>query len=375
MKSTLTKARPRRCTRRLWASNEAREHGIAGTNEIALDGEWLKISPYGDFPNKAGLQRLQPADAETMVTAFNSLRGRAARLFLGLPIFVGHPDVEPAVYPDKRRYGKITDLAARADGLYGKVALNDLGQAAIEQGHYLFNSPAWYLKREAKFVRPVELISVGLTNTPQIPGDPWAKNETTNPTSTENIPMPPWLKDLLAARGLSQPGDSAEQMQTAINSLLALPDRVAELTGQLTAAANEQTRLAGELTAAQNRVTSLTTDRDALLLARNTRELELAVGTGRIKAADRADWLARLTADFATNCAALNALPVAVNTRSQVEGLGGRKAEVNAGGEKISAINAAVRQYAAEKNLNLASNENYNQAFAAVRQASPALFQ
>lgn len=351
---------------RLVATNEAREVAYA-TNEINLHNEWLKITPYGDYPNVVGLQRIQKPDAEAMVAAFNSLRGRAARLFLGLPIYSGHPDVDPERYTDRRRYGKITELEARADGLYGKVAFNDLGKTAMEQGHFQFNSPTWYLKRDGKFVRPVELISVGLTNTPQIPGDPWAKND------NEKSNMPKWLIDLLVSKGLMKAEDGEEQLKTAVNSLLVLPARVTELETKLTTATNESTRLSGELTTANGKVTNLTTERDALVTARNKRELDLAINEGRIVEADRAAWNTKLTTNFDGSVAELGELK-AINTHSQVNNLGQRKAESTEADNKITAINAAVRKFATEQGLNIATNEGYNTAFAAVRKAQPALF-
>lgn len=360
---------------RLIATNEARAFAVA-SNELSLDGEWLKISPYGDFPNKVGLQRITKGDAETMVAAFNSLRGRAARLFMGLPIYVGHPDVEPTPTTDRRRYGKITDLEARDDGFYGKVALNDLGQEAIAQGHYLFNSPAWYLKRDGKFVRPVELISVGLTNTPQIPGEPWAKNET-----TEGQNMPTWLKELLVSKGLLKPEATEDECKTAVNSLVLLPARVTELQGQLTTATNERTSLTTERDALKTERdglktanSTLTTERDGLKTKRIERELELAVNNGVIKEADRVAWNEKLTTNFDAALTELKGKKAAVATNSRVGNLGNRKGESTTGSEKITAINEAVRKYAADHQLNLATNEGYNLAFQGVRKAQPALF-
>lgn len=350
---------------RLVATNEAREVGIA-TNELSLDGEWLKISPYGEFPNKVGLQRIERPDAEAMVTAFNSLRGKVSRAFMGLPIYVGHPDVQPDKYPDKRRYGKITELAARDDGFYGKVAFNTLGKTVIEDGQFQFNSPTWLLKREKNFVRPVELISVGLTNTPQIPGDPWAKNE----TESNNMQ---WLKDLLVSKGLLKAEDSEDQLKTAVNSLVVLPARVTELDSKLTLATNEQTRLSGEVATFKTSVTNLTTERDNLIAARNKVALDVAVNDGCIKEADRAAWNEKLTTNFDTNLVELRKLK-AVNTKSKLGGAGERKGESAESDNKIVAINSAVRKYGLEHNLNLATNEGYNAAFAAVRKEQPALF-
>jgi len=352
---------------RLVATNEERLQGVA-TNELALDGEWLKITPYGDFPNKVGLQRIQKPDAEAMVTAFNSLRSKISRGFMGLPIFVGHPDVQPNEYQDKRRYGKVTDLDAREDGLFGKVAFNNLGKAVIDEGHFQFNSPTWYLKRDGKFVRPVELISVGLTNTPQIPGDPWAKND------NEGNNMPEWLKNLLVSKGLMKADGDEAAAQTAVNSLVVLPARVTELDTNLTKATNEQSRLTGELTTANGRVTSLTTERDNLIASRNKVVLDIAVNEGRIKEAERAGWNTKLTNSFDTEVVELGKAKPAVNVKPQVGGLGGRKDESTKSDNKIVAINEAVRKYATEHSINIATNEGYNTAFAAVRQAQPALF-
>jgi hypothetical protein len=153
--------------------------GIGATNERAIDNSpWLQICPWGEFDNQVGLQRVARDQGETMVTAFNSLLGRMGRLFRGVPVFVGHPDVDPNKYPDKRRYGKITAMEAREDGLYSKVAWNDLGQQNLKEGYYLYPSPVWVLKRRpGGIVEPCELISVGLTNFPNIQKvQPWALN-------------------------------------------------------------------------------------------------------------------------------------------------------------------------------------------------------
>jgi len=158
----------------------------SNATDLSADG-WLKIAPWGDHPNSVGLQRVQKEDGDAMVAAFNSLVGKAGRMFRGVPIFVGHPDRDPNRYPDKRRYGKITALESRADGLYAKPAFNDLGERVIEQGHYLYNSPVWALKREGNVVRPIELLSIGLTNEPNIKGEPWAKNEAEEAGDTEPL--------------------------------------------------------------------------------------------------------------------------------------------------------------------------------------------
>lgn len=169
---------------RIVAFNEAidvlKRVTIIATNLRPIEeGEWLQISPWGEFPNEVGLQRMTRQRGDMMVTAFNSFGGRLGRFFKGVPIYVGHPDRDRIKYPDHRRYGKITDLEARDDGLYGKVAWNDLGKTNFEQGYHVYPSAVWACDpTEPGVIEPAELVSVGLTNFPNIDGvRPWAANE------------------------------------------------------------------------------------------------------------------------------------------------------------------------------------------------------
>jgi len=343
---------------KLFATNAVREWTIAAANEFALDGEWLQICPWGEFENKVGRQKIERADGEEMLSAFNSIRSKVARRFKGLPIYVGHPDMEPREYPDKRRHGRVDKLEIRDDGLYGQVALNDLGKQALTEGYYLYNSPAWYLRRDGQFVRPVELISIGLTNRPQIPGDPWAKNET--PPDLETHTMPDWLKNILLGAGLIKADATEDHAKTAVNELLASRQRVTDLTTQLATATNEKSTLATERDTLQTRVVSLET-------SQRDRELDFATNEGRIPAADRAAWGDRLKSNFADGVKELHAKKVAVNTQSQVDGLGARKGE--AAIERAAAINAAVESYRDKNKC------TFERAWNAIQREQPALFQ
>lgn len=158
---------------------------------LAGDGEWQQITPWGQFPHALGKQNLTRANGEAMVTAFNSLAGRLKNAFRGVPIYVGHPDVDPKSYPDKRRYGRIDALEARPDGLYAKPAWNDLGTKNLSEGYYAYPSGVWAVQREKDgSISPKELLSVGLTNWPNIAAvSPWAKNEE-DPAAAAVTPPP-----------------------------------------------------------------------------------------------------------------------------------------------------------------------------------------
>jgi len=59
------------------------------------EGEWVRLATYGTHPHAKGRQQFTRQAAQEMVRYFNSLRGRLARRFGGIPIYIGHPD-DPA---------------------------------------------------------------------------------------------------------------------------------------------------------------------------------------------------------------------------------------------------------------------------------------
>ncbi|WP_309398536.1 phage protease [Cerasicoccus maritimus] len=144
---------------------------------------WLRLAEYGDWPHSQGLQRFNRSSAEQLVRHFKSLRGRLARKFGGLPVYIGHPDDEhfagQSGHADTRAYAWIEALDARPDGLYVLPRWSDAGQNLLRNAFYKFLSPRWAMKPLGDGVfEPVRLISVGLTNQPNIPGDAIANEAT-----------------------------------------------------------------------------------------------------------------------------------------------------------------------------------------------------
>lgn len=154
-------------------------------NATALSGEdWEMIAPYGDFPSadRKRTQRFNRKQAEAMVADFNSVWSKMGKMFRGVPIFHGHPDVDPANWPDDRRLGKITALEARQDGLYGKPEYNALGNENKAEGWWVYPSPTWLSPRtSSNIVEPDELMSIGLVNRPNIfESQPWTNSNEVN---------------------------------------------------------------------------------------------------------------------------------------------------------------------------------------------------
>lgn len=142
----------------------------------AAPATWLRLAEYGDWPHPRGLQRFTPAAAQRMVGYFKSLRGRLARKFGGLPVYIGHPDDAhfsgQSGHTDTRSYAWVTDIEARRDGLYGAFKWSPAGADLLGNAFYKFLSPRWVMEPLGKDAfQPVRLLSVGLTNQPNIPGE------------------------------------------------------------------------------------------------------------------------------------------------------------------------------------------------------------
>ncbi|MBN1404460.1 MAG: hypothetical protein JW942_08360 [Opitutales bacterium] len=149
----------------------------------------IRIVEYGEHPHPKGLQRVTYEVAQRLERDFRSLRGRLARRFGGLPIYVGHPDdAEFSGAPghsDTRAHGWVMELSAREDGLYGLVRWAKSGREFVENANYKFFSPRWVMRGVGAGVfEPQRLLSVGLTNTPNIPGDAIC-NEAASPALKE----------------------------------------------------------------------------------------------------------------------------------------------------------------------------------------------
>ena len=351
------------------AANEADQpghvHMVGAANDVlaiapVAEGvghadHWFQVSPFGRFPHRVGTQVFDRQAANSIVKLFQSARDRLARLWRGLPVYVGHPDMDPKTYPDHRKYGSIQDLEVRADGLWARPRWSRAGREIVNDEHYDFQSPLWNMApvpNEPGAYRPVELLSVGLTNRPNIPGKPVGANITTINAATTD----PMKEPLIARFGL-KPLAGAEEVTDA---------QIEQALDAACAAANERPALTQQLAAAHEA-------RAAERRARVAEKLALAARGGRITAAEQAGWQARFEQDFDGADAALARLTPAMNTRATMRTghLGGRN-----GGE--TALSRATRIQAANEavdaHMKAAGTSDYQAAFAHVQRTQPDLF-
>jgi len=267
---------------------------LGAANELdatPAPGQWLKLADYGDWPHSSGLQRFTQPAAETMVRGFQSLWGRLRRRFGGVPIYIGHPDDaafagQPG-HDDTRAYAWVTSLDARADGLYILPRWSGPGRELLHNAFYKFLSPRWQLRPlgDGTF-EPTRLLSIGLTNHPNIPGEAIA-NQQTNVTPVSKESILPRVLEVLELDAAAAP-----------EILLANAESLAQAARDTRAAQAESARFY-----------RLATDSDAARLTAESRVeteraarieliLDSAEWRGQIPPAERTQWREQLQKDF-----------------------------------------------------------------------------
>jgi hypothetical protein len=132
--------------------------------------EWIKLVSCGQYEHRKGLQIVDRDSTEAMIYYFNSLRGKLMRKFLGLPIYIGHPDDPEYGHPQNASiYGRVENLKAENNALWILVHWTDLGKRLFGGKFLRHLSPRWMMRKiEDRLFRPVRLISVGMTNRPNL---------------------------------------------------------------------------------------------------------------------------------------------------------------------------------------------------------------
>jgi len=316
--------------------------GLGNGFEV-LQPEWVQLSPYGEFPHARGLQRVDREAATGMVRQFESFAARLGRLFGGLPFYVGHPDMVAGEGIDRKAYGWVEGLEAREAGLFGRVKWSEAGLELLRQGHFKFLSPYWEAReigreKGQRVYRPVALISVGLTNQPNLPVAPLA-----NAGGTRS-------EGLAAAEDASAPA-SAEATEAAAACETAV-------------AVAQAASAAGLENGVENGEFNIT----PLLREITVNEaLGNALREGRITPAERGDWQARLRQDFVAGIEALRARPLAMHAESVTLGLGRRKGEMARSARRRERIQAYVRE-------KTQAGLSYDEAWETVKRERGALF-
>jgi hypothetical protein len=175
---------------------------FVGTLEIAIGenstAEYC-IAPYGKHPHERGLQIVDAAAANEMGRGVSTLWKVFKEKFgygNPVPVYRSHPDSENFVNAlDKMTYGTVKKIYAGERGVMAQIDwCNDFRKLPKK----MMFSPRWKMARQPDGnFRPTELLSIGLTYTPNIDNTDFA-NEKTN---TKENPM---LKNILKALGFTE---------------------------------------------------------------------------------------------------------------------------------------------------------------------------
>jgi hypothetical protein len=332
-------------------------------NEVVPGEEWIQLSPYGEFPHPKGIQRVTKESAQAMENSFRSLLGKLKRRFRGVPVYRGHPDV-PEVkdeYPDDQAYAWLENIEARDDGLYGKPNWSGPGAEMVKNRAYRFPSCYWDAKEAGvdkksgkKIYEPTTLLSVGLTNQPRIPVQALANAETETKENEMN-------REVMAALlGLAATATEAD-ITNKITELRGLPTRVSALENAETATKESLKTITAARDAATTKLANVAKERNRLAL-------ENAIAAGRLTPAEKADWEAKLDADYETNAALLAKKEKAMKTSSRLGNIGERRTGL------ANAQEIASGKFNAEVAKNKAAGMAHHDAYMAAKEAHQDLY-
>lgn len=352
---------------------------VTGLSEdLTENGElWFKVSPYGDFPNKAydprtklrvaTIQRFDRASAEKMKEGFDSMLNQVRHMFRGLAIYEGHAD-DPQLLTKPGHtmsaVGRVKELDVRDDGLWARGVMNTQGIPLVkgEAAPYSATSPFWWtvdsgkMEGNARITTPVRLESIALTNKPNISdnfiglnqgsqsGDPTAAAETTKNRTMKSI-----------REKLGLPEDASDDEVLAA---------IAKLQTENAALKREKGEVKAELEEANTAKEAAEARLETHQRGRVDAELNQAIEEGKITEAQKPKFAAALNSDFEIGKALLDDLkPQAeLNTENKVgkvdKGKATQKAE----------LNTAMAAHAEKNGLDLTRQDHFDRCYDAVRE-------
>lgn len=309
-------------------------NGVAFEHAGEASGKYL-IAPFGDWKNGDIVQRVDAPAAENLKRNMERVWAMVKNdLENPCPVHYEHPDDEdgkevPKVV-DKTPYGRVRSLEIRDDGIYAEIEWLP-GFETLPKSLQI--SPRWNADPlGGGIVRPVRLISIGLTRRPNIKRTSFVNH------ADGNAPIPnfetqqkdPYMdKEILALLGYTEEEaqkiiDKAEDAPTDVLERIkkALTDK-ATLENELAAAKGETAEKEKEAEEAKQQ---LANSKDALKASQAARAklvVANAVRAGKIAEFQRASAEAILAnaEDFEAEEKKIAAAPAAVKTTPQTDGI------------------------------------------------------
>ena len=145
-----------------------------GDKDFILAGDgWVQVTPCGEFPHVgAGVTQVIDREACDRIAADFNCRKSDAN-FPGVLVDFDHFSLDTE--KSSEAAGWISDLESRDTGLWARVRWSDAGLSAVRGGRFRLMSPVFPAPDACEDlgggkIRPVMLVSVALTNEPNIKG-------------------------------------------------------------------------------------------------------------------------------------------------------------------------------------------------------------
>ncbi len=139
---------------------------------LAADG-WVQVTPCGEFPHAGAgvVQVIDRATCDRIAAEFNARKSDAN--FPGVLVDFDHFSLDTC--QSSEAAGWITELESRDTGLWARVRWSDAGLSAVQGGRFRLMSPVFPPPSACEDlgggkIRPRALVSVALTNEPNIKG-------------------------------------------------------------------------------------------------------------------------------------------------------------------------------------------------------------
>jgi hypothetical protein len=250
---------------------------ISLDNELDPDG-WALIAPFGEHPksrvakingrmvDQRFLQVLDNDSADKLLDKENSLFRMIKRALVGIPVYLGHPDLtehspETLGNAGRKQDAGVIDKVRKGDrGIEAHFVLNQIGASAVENGAK-YPSALWLVlpngetKNGAMVCHPFKLLSVGLTDRPNIRGVESLANAGGAGDQTQNEPDMKLIAGWLIAQGVALANAEAPTESQILDGMKQV---LTSKTGEVTTLANEKSTNAGKITTLENERASLT---------------------------------------------------------------------------------------------------------------------
>lgn len=309
-------------------------NAVAFEHAGEASGKYL-IAPFGDWKNRDIVQRVDAPAAENLKRNMERVWAKVkSDIENPCPVHYEHPDDEdgeevPKVV-DKTPYGRVRSLEIRDDGIYAEIEWLS-GFESLPKSLQI--SPRWNADPlGGGVVRPVRLISIGLTRRPNISRTSFVNNDDGNAPipNFETQQKEPYMdKEILILLGYTDEEaqkiiDKAEGAPTDVLERIkkALTDK-ATLENELAAAKGETAEKEKEAEEAKQQ---LTNSKDALKASQAARAklvVANAVRAGKIAEFQRASAEAILAnaEDFEAEEKKIADAPAAVKTTPETDGI------------------------------------------------------